>query len=108
MEKKNVTWSFNDSSPIPPIGTPSSCHTSSPSQQGTKAPSQPQGHETPPQQGQGQQTEFAQAEVRTRKKLLDSLLMFGNILLKIDMVGLVVSTVMHHMQQQVLSMKPLT
>ena len=58
MEKKNVTWSFNDSSPIPPIGTPSSCHTSSPSQQGTKAPSQPQGHETPPQQGQGQQTEF--------------------------------------------------
>ena len=30
-------------------------HTQSPSQQGTKAPSQPQGHETPPQQGLGQQ-----------------------------------------------------
>ena len=37
------------------------------SNQKTKAPSQPQGHETPPQQGQGQQPESAQAEIRKKK-----------------------------------------
>jgi len=39
---------------------------SNPSQQGTKASSQPQGHETPPQQGQGQQPESTQAELRKK------------------------------------------
>ena len=60
LEKKSGTASVNDPSPMPPISTHSPCHTQSPSQQGTKAPSQPQGHETPPQQGQGQ-PEYAQA-----------------------------------------------
>ena len=73
----------------------------------TKAPLQPQGHEIPPQQGQGQQPESAQAEVR-KKKLLVPLLMFGNILLRKKMAKLIVSIVMHHMQQLVLSMEPLT
>ena len=69
LEKKSGTGSVNDSSPIPPISTPSPCHTQSPSQQGTKAHSQPQEHETPPQQGQGQQLESAQAEARKKSYL---------------------------------------
>ena len=39
------------------------------------------------QQGQGQ-PEYAQAQVRKKKKLLDPLLMFVNILLRRKMVGL--------------------
>ena len=44
LEKKSGIGSLNDSSPIPPICTPSPCNTQNPSQQVTKAPSQPQGH----------------------------------------------------------------
>jgi len=105
LKKKSGTESVNDSSSIPRISTPSPCHTQSPSQQGPEALSQPQGHETPPQQGQGQQPKYAQAE---EKKLLDPFLMFGNILLRMKMVGLIVSTIMHYVQQLVLSMEPLT
>ena len=42
LEKKSGTESVNDSSSIPPISTPSPCHTQSPSQQGPEALSQPQ------------------------------------------------------------------
>ncbi|KAG5061801.1 hypothetical protein JHK85_002984 [Glycine max] len=62
LKKKSGTESVNDSSSIPRISTPSPCHTQSPSQQGPEALSQPQGHETPPQQGQGQQPKYAQVE----------------------------------------------
>jgi len=107
LEKKSGTRSVNYSSPITSIRTLSPCHTKSPSQQGTRAPSQPQGHETPPQQGQGQQPESTQAKVR-KKKLLDPLLMFRNILLRKKVVGLIVNTIILHMQQLVLYMEPLT
>ena len=66
MEKKSGTGSVNDPSLIPPISTPSPCHTPTLPQQRTKAPSESQGHETPPQWGQGQQPESAQANVRKK------------------------------------------
>ena len=65
LEKKSSQWLISNS--IPPISTHSPCHIESPPQQRTKALSQPQGHETPPQQGQGQQPESAQPDVRRKK-----------------------------------------
>ena len=69
------------------------------------APS-PTEHGTPPQQGQGQKHESAQ-EVR-KKKTARPPSNVCNILLRRKMVGLIVSTVMHYMQQLVLSMEHLT